>query len=335
MRIMTLATLAISLFITPDHLLAQCGCFGHGSGVYGHGGYGNPIGGTGYLYSAYTNYSPFRFYSNSQFIPQMLPPVPQKRRVVSLLIALTLDKDIGNSCAVDLGNMQQLMYNGIGPQYRGPIITLSGNDVTPTRVSDTIRGLGIGRGDTLVVYYSGHGGFGPPPSPDDVSGGHFIMASTGEQMLRKPLWDDLASKNAHLTVLITDCCNVAAPPEAAFSLYTKKFRTPAAANGVLYSLLLNSHGSVDINSAERGEFAFGDNVNGGVFTSAMKDVLNDPTRFSLPQYTTWTTFYKKLEVETSNKYRYEFRPSNRRTDPVTDAQVDQKPVAFRLYADID
>lgn len=142
------------------------------------------------------------------------PAVAQEEasRVRILLVLDTLDR-MGATWGLDGENMKALFEHafkkqGLQPGWHYTIDMFTGQQVTAKAVLDYYRHLNVGPNETLVFYYSGHGGF-------HGKKGHFMALTTGHQQLyRNDILKAMDAKNPRLKVVLTDCCANLSPNSA-------------------------------------------------------------------------------------------------------------------------
>lgn len=153
-----------------------------------------------------------------------------------------------SSVTMDVTNVHGMLGDHM-PETRVLVVPIkleSDEDSDPGRLLGAVQNLSVGPNDTLLFYYTGHGG------ADDR--GHYLALSRGK-LYRQSLRDALAAKGARLTVLITDCCNTRSDGESFMApIYVPK--NPPAPTAILQSLFLDPRGIVDINSSAPGESSF-------------------------------------------------------------------------------
>lgn len=191
----------------------------------------------------------------------------------------------------------------------------------PAAILEMLDALKPAPEDTLIVYYTGHG------AADD-RGHYFDMA--GGKLYRNDLRQTMAVKGAHLTTLITDCCNVRSDGE----------RIAAGAPGpdertdyspVFRSLFIEPSGVVDINACAPGESAFFlpetanefDQQWGSLFTKAMTNYVRE----NKDREVTWDD----LLTATSFQVNVWFRAGYPKGAPLAKGrtrQMDQNVFAF-------
>jgi hypothetical protein len=196
------------------------------------------------------------------------PPIAQPEdatRVHALLIADTMDKDIGESVAVDLRQMKAAIENGL-PESRRSIAQMTGADVTPAAILARVRSLPVAATDGLVVYYAGHGAW--------ADTGPYLRLHDAALLQRADLVAAMRERAPRLAVLLTDCCSTYVG-KAAF------YRAAVADPDVFRDLFFRHRGLVDITAAQKGQVAVGDTMQGGIFTQALTEVLTATPRETL------------------------------------------------------
>ncbi len=263
-----------------------------------------------------------------------IPPAAQ--RVHVLLIALTGDKKIGTAQVVNLEGMNALVHEQIPAEKLASFRTLRDEEVTADKILDAVKNVQIGRGDTLFVYYGGHGAFDPQHAEGDPSGGHHFQIPSGA-LLRKTLMKQMLDKGARLTVLISDTCNV----ECRARLRAQDLATPLAPRAPqgpkpLEILLLQYRGVVDISASSRGQYSWNHPLIGGFFTRVAREVLRQQ------ECSTWNVALERLSDQANGLY-HEMR-QKALDDPGANPpetldslrnQPDMLPQAFQLNVQRD
>lgn len=190
------------------------------------------------------------------------------QRVHALVIGLTDDPKIGRDMRLNLDGMQNVL-RAIPPQHRGAMLRIDGQDCQPANILRSIQMLNVQPNDALFVYYGGHGAFDPNRiEPNDPSGAHFFSIP-GQDLMRRDLMRTMLSKQARLTLLISDTCNVSAPanlPGRAAAVQMAPQQQPQEPPVV--SLLLRHRGILDVSGSSRGQYGWG-SEHGGIFTVSL------------------------------------------------------------------
>lgn len=200
----------------------------------------------------------------------------------AILIADTNDGQIGPSVQVDLNNVKKTLSEGL-PVGRLHVTEVQGGDVSKDHVLQLISELAIEPDDSVLVYYSGHGGF-------DINDGHKIYLSNGESMLRSDMIDSITQPyTPKFWALVTDCCSNI--PKSQQGLGCGK----ASSTILLEELFLNSRGRIDITSARPQQVAYGSDANGGTFTLALCQVFTSNANVKM----TWNEVFAETRELTA------------------------------------
>lgn len=175
---------------------------------------------------------------------------------------------------MDLIAIRVLFMNGI-PESRLELhqwVITEDEYSDPDWILNGLKDVHSGPGDTILFYFTGHG------AADDE--GHYFSLARGK-LHRRVLLDALKAKNARLTVLLTDCCNLRSDG-LTFGAPFVETQPPQRVLPLLQSLLFDPSGVVDINSCSPGESAFfrsKDNeesgMPGSIFTGELAAWINE------------------------------------------------------------
>lgn len=231
--------------------------------------------------------------------PDPTPPTgTQTTRVRILLIGLTKDASIGAGIKTNLNNLKGLLETGIPAERRDAIRIVEGDQVTADNIRMVVDQRDVQPSESIFCYYSGHGGYDPARAENDPSNGHHFQIPV-EDLMRKDLWDRLKKKNARLTALITDTCNVKSVANIK-AVFTRK---TVFNNSLLISLLLNNTGDVDISGSAKDQFGwFSSPAPGGWFTFSLVKASEDQP-FANPTAVTWPQFLQKVSDNTNTFFQ--------------------------------
>lgn len=171
---------------------------------------------------------------------------------------------------LDLLNMYVMLSENLPkPQLQLVTLDLEHNEnATPQAILKGLDHLHPSSNDTLLVYFTGHG------AADDH--GHYFSLAGGK-LYREELKREMLNKNARLTVLLSDCCNVRSDGRS-FMAPAPRVEVPKTPTPLFQSLFLKPHGLVDVNGSSPGESAFFtsekqalDEMPGSLFTKALTE----------------------------------------------------------------
>jgi hypothetical protein len=146
----------------------------------------------------------------------------------------------------------------------------SPEDGSPAAILGALDSLRPSPRDTLLLYYTGHGGL------DDQ--GHFLALEKGN-LYREELKQRMLAKQARLTVLLTDCCNTRSDGFQSAFPYAPP-QPPDRPTPVFQALFFDPQGWVDINACSPSESAQffvekdGALHRGSLFTRSLTDYLD-------------------------------------------------------------
>lgn len=149
----------------------------------------------------------------------------------------------------------------------------SPEDGHPDRILAALDELRPASDDTLLFYFTGHGGL------DDQ--GSYLALEQGK-LYRDTILGRMTRKGARLSVLLTDCCN--ARGDGKISLYAAPApEEPEKVTPAFRTLFFEPEGTVDVNACSPGETAqffvlgdgesFRDKYRGSLFTRSLTDYL--------------------------------------------------------------
>lgn len=125
---------------------------------------------------------------------------PEASRV-RILIAVDTDDQMGATWGLDGANLRVILEAAAKRQNLGERVTIetfTGKQVTADNIVAYYANLPTGPTETLVFYYSGHGGY-------HLTKGHYLALHWGK-LYRSALLAAMKKNNPRLVVLLTDCC---------------------------------------------------------------------------------------------------------------------------------
>ncbi|MGB7347272.1 MAG: caspase family protein [Pirellulaceae bacterium] len=209
------------------------------------------------------------------------------KRLHAVLIADT-NSDLSVSVTRDINQLRECLEIGL-PDDTIRFHIMTGDEVTSAKVLHKIRTLPVPKGDPVLVFFAGHGGYDRR--------GHFLWFDhLQERVYREDLVEAIAKPvSPAFWILLTDCC--------ANSLPVENPALPSSMNEPNHTLMTQlffgqkTGGTVNVNSCRPGQVASGDDLNGGLFTHALCSVFLEHAHQSM----NWDQLFKKVRAETSGQ----------------------------------
>jgi hypothetical protein len=257
------------------------------------------------------------------FPPAPALGAPAELNKLRVLLVIDTNSSLKDSIVVDRARMEALLVNGI-PRPRYQLETLSGSEVTRTRILSYFQNLKADRSDALLFYYAGHG------AVDPRRGQYFyLQEGKTDPLTRTDLRRAMTQTQVGLAVILTDCCSNHLKIPKRRSL--PQVLLPAGQiRPVVRCLLFQSRGVVDITAASDNS-AWGDEEEGGIFTRTLaRLMLGDPAKLDADHdgFVSWKEFFGRLDRETQTTFVSWARQAKARGDVVD--QGSQRPHAFEL-----
>ncbi len=111
----------------------------------------------------------------------------------------TVAKKVGDD-ARNLAALFEESFAAAGKSGQLRTRVVLGTETTASNVRAVIRGLAVRPQDTVVVFFSGHGGL-------DARGRHILEMVSVEDLSTREVLDAVAAHNPRLSVLLTDVCH--------------------------------------------------------------------------------------------------------------------------------
>jgi len=257
-----------------------------------------------------------------------LTPVEKNTKLYLLVVADTLDKEIGPSCSMDMNRAVQTfadLTTYLGIKFLPK--TICGKGYSKQNVQAAVNALKPSPNDIVVFYYSGHG-FRTPESPrrfpnlklknfltlrenfrDSVS---WIKKSRQDNVLYslniEDIFNSIKKKGARFNLVVSDCCN-----NDIFSTNatgTKPGKTKGS--GIEWSedniraLFLNkTPTSILATAASTGQKATSNNNFGGFFSYYFKTCMENYSS-KLKTNVTWDLVLQDAQKQTVFKARHTY-----------------------------
>ncbi|GHT46986.1 hypothetical protein FACS189454_08950 [Planctomycetales bacterium] len=171
---------------------------------------------------------------------------------VYLLLAIDTggSDNVGATVVADGVNIREVFEKNI-PSHRLAVQNIAESGLSEQKILNVIKNTSAGKDDTVILYYSGHGAF-------DEQQGHFFHLQNGTNPLRSTFLKALKAKNARLTVLISDCCNMQAklPAPKSGSGGLMEASGSGTLSPLFKTLFFDAEGIADITAAKAGQCSF-------------------------------------------------------------------------------
>jgi hypothetical protein len=217
----------------------------------------------------------------------VLASAAQAQRLHAILVADTLDKQIGKSVGNGLQEIKHTLRDGLGDRLS--VIELTGNVVTPNKIKDTLLNIRIRGNDAVLLYYLGHGGC-------DQQYRHFFALNRG-RLYRSEVVNSITQPlKPRFWAVISDCC-------ASISQVTPAPIPVKAEQQTLFKhLFLDTSGSLNITSSRPEQVSLGCS-SGGIFSSSFCEVLKRNSHKRLD----WDDVFRMTRSETGKRSEEAFR----------------------------
>lgn len=237
-----------------------------------------------------------------------------------IMVVDRYDEKIGEHCRADEEFIASLIEHNVAGRDCKFDLTMedlnAGLDrITQQNVISRIQRLRINPNDTVLFYFSGHGGYTPE------TGQSFSMHhENGGLMKRDVVRAAIKRLNPKLGIIISDCCYTLIKPATpgVMARHPNDRTRP-----LMESLFFQHSGFVDITSSKQGQVSYcltGGRL-GGVFTVAFSEMAEQ----QMDRQLSWSQFFSLVAEETENSFD-RFHPKG----DSANGQTDQTPYAFSL-----
>ncbi|MBN9523221.1 caspase family protein [bacterium] len=187
----------------------------------------------------------------------------------------TVAKKVGDD-ARNLAALFEESFAAAGKSGQLRTRVILGSETTASNVRAAIRGLAVRPQDTVVVFFSGHGGLDP-------RGRHVLEMISVEDVTTREVLDAVAAHNPRLAVLLTDVCHNhigrkgETPPTMPVGTPHDLPRGRVIPWATVEQLFFLHRGVVDVTAAEPGRPGRVETrARGSYFTNALIQVLTAP-----------------------------------------------------------
>lgn len=168
------------------------------------------------------------------------------------------DGGLLKSIICDSENITQFFKKNV-PQDKLKLYQVNSHRVTPENIIAKIKEVQANKDDTVVFYYSGHA------ANDGFNGGHYfqLVDKDGKDtsIARAEVLNKLIDLNAHLTILLTDCCNIHQQrnikKDASAGSTRGSSDLPSQFSPVIKKLFIDQEGVVDMTTSCPDQSSFG------------------------------------------------------------------------------
>ena len=249
-------------------------------------------------------------------------PSADAQKIHALLIIMDDDLDIHKS--VDMNRLRvkktlQLL------DINSEVWRADEQRIQPDHIIKWIQNCQVQGGDTIFVYYSGHGHI-------DREKRHYLdldVQNVEVSLLRSDLVKVLSEKNCRLKMLITDTCSqdrgqIPSIVAKSFGAVVPRKRRH------IQNLFLQHSGFLDITAASPGQYAWGNNEIGGYFTAALVKSFTTDSDTDKDGFLLWEEVFSATCDETEKLFRKtEFLPIDKQKMEDIGQEI-QKPFAHAL-----
>ena len=193
-----------------------------------------------------------------------------------MLVTHSNDPDVGGAFSINNDGLRNTFQNIAaltGMQLK--VVEVSGDDFEKKSVEDMIGNYKVGPDDVLIFYYSGHGFRMPEQTskyPYLLLRSNFLQEPKEHTLLLEDINKTLERKNARLTIVVGECCNIdtrqsdvkekhtlVMRPSESFSLDVAKVKK-----------LFSSSGKIFVASCSPGERSAYRTEGGGIFFNNLR-----------------------------------------------------------------
>ena len=197
-----------------------------------------------------------------------------------ILVANTNDESIGYGCQYSqVKELERFRYiaNVTGMTFFPTVV--DGINFNKSSLLTAVDNVKPGKNDVVVFYYNGHGfryksDTGPYPRLDLTTKG--VQLTEYSSIALSDVYDKIKAKNARLSLVISDCCNSADPPQLVYGGAVTAASANTLSQANCKQLFLFSKGNIIAAAASKGQFSLYDSSpgTGGIFSTAFLSSLD-------------------------------------------------------------
>lgn len=217
----------------------------------------------------------------------------KKQTIYALLVIADADPSIGRAVEVDRQRMEgMLKVAGSICDVKIEQLLSSRGELKSEPILKWLKNANPDSNDTLLVYYSGHGGMNKNRET-------FFYLQDGYFFRSKLVSAMETAKKCRLKMLITDCCSDG--PETEVPAVR-----PPISKKALQDLFLLHEGFLHITAASEGEYSWCSPKYGGWFTRAMVDSFDDSSDLNMDGFVGWDEVLKLTIEAVQKKFQQSF-----------------------------
>ncbi|GEM_PF-1379184 len=219
-----------------------------------------------------------------------------------VIVADTLDLSIGSD--IDMKKMSTRFKNFAGKsglQYKE--IILQGKNRTQKNVSSTVQNLQVGKDDTVIFYYTGHGyRFESDKSP-------WPSLAMADDKGIDSVWvlKTLVAKKPRFILVMVDACNNKIPDNAIPTV--RNYSSEKTSLPESYKKLFAQYKGIIITSGSSpGQYSFGGRPQGGIYTGSFLESLDQELMSKNPD---WNNIFSRAvspKLGGKQKPQYKINP---------------------------
>ena len=214
------------------------------------------------------------------------PELEKKMNLILVIVANTLDPDIGKGCELDIANAKKIFANLANElAITKDVLVIEGKDYTKDNVLQALEEINPGYDDIVVFYYTGHGfrfdeeeklKFPQLDLRSHPASNEMDHIRNNTQNLIE-IYQKIVKKGARLNIVIGDCCNNDVTIKRKFLSNRTKLPDlvwPTIVNTKMCKkLFLQAKTSIIMAAADRDQLAITDEVVGSIFTFNLLQTL--------------------------------------------------------------
>lgn len=257
-----------------------------------------------------------------------LSPVEKNMKMYLLVVADTLDKEIGSSCSKDMKRVVETfsgLTNFLGIKFFSK--TISGNEYSKKNIQTAINNIKPSANDIVIFYYSGHG-FRLPENSRRFPNLKLKNFRNDRRNFRdsilwinkdrqdnityslniEDIFNSIKAKKARFNLVLSDCCNndiFSTNSTGSKPLKTKSSGVEWNEDNIRALFLNKNPMSILATAAQSGQKASSNNDFGGFFSYFFKTSMENYCS-KLKKDGTWDLILQDTQKQTSFKARHTY-----------------------------